>query len=76
MKRWIPAPKSDSQPHSNAVLGVSLNKGEQVQWAYRILPDGKQVVTGYDIIPPQLPKTIKKWLARSANKPSHKHRKQ
>jgi hypothetical protein len=53
MKHWIPAPSTDTQTHSGAVLGVSLNAGERVQWAYTILPDGRRMVTGYDIISPQ-----------------------
>jgi hypothetical protein len=68
MKQWIPAPANDSQPVSGAVLGVSLNPGESVQWAYTILPDGKRIVTGYDIIPPKIPKRLKKKISRAAKK--------
>jgi hypothetical protein len=60
MKRWVSAPKTDCRTAANAVLGVSLNVGERVQWAYTILPDGRRVVTGYDIIPPKIPKPAKK----------------
>ncbi|MDD5673830.1 MAG: hypothetical protein PHC61_06695 [Chitinivibrionales bacterium] len=50
MKQWIPAPGSNSQSVKNAVLGVSIDVGERVEWVYTILPDGKRVVTGYDIL--------------------------
>jgi hypothetical protein len=68
MKKWIPAPTNDLQPHSGAVLGVSLNPGERVQWACTILPDGRRIATGYDIIPPKLPTRLKKKLARAFTK--------
>jgi hypothetical protein len=68
MKHWIPAPSTDTQPHSGAVLGVSLNAGERVQWAYTILPDGRRVVTGYDIITPLLPRPTKKKRRRTEKK--------
>ena len=51
MKQWIPAPASDSQTVNGAVLGVSLNDGERVEWIYTVLPDGRRIVTGYDILP-------------------------
>lgn len=51
MKRWIPAPGSDYQTVNGSVLGVSLDVGERVEWAYSFLPDGRRIVTGYDIIP-------------------------
>ncbi len=51
MKRWIPAPGSDCWTDSGSVLGVSLDDGERVEWTYTILPDGKKIVTGYDILP-------------------------
>jgi hypothetical protein len=51
MKQWIQAPESGSQPVNGAVLGVSLDPGERVEWAYTILPDGRRIVTGYDILP-------------------------
>jgi hypothetical protein len=51
MKQWIPAPGSDSQAVNGAVLGVALNDGERVDWVYTILPDGRRIVTGYDILP-------------------------
>jgi len=51
MKQWIPAPASDRAISSGAVFGVSLDPGEQVRWAYTILPDGRRFVTGYDILP-------------------------
>ncbi len=51
MRQWVSAPEGDSQVVNGAVLGVSLNPGERVQWAYTILPDGRRVATGYDIIP-------------------------
>jgi len=66
MKQWIPAPGSDTILISGAVLGVSLNPGEQVQWAYTIMPDGKRVVTGYDIIPPKTSKRRKKKFFQTA----------
>jgi hypothetical protein len=51
MKRWISAPGSNDQIANGAILGVSLDDGERVEWVYTILPDGKKVVTGYDILP-------------------------
>jgi hypothetical protein len=51
MKQWIPAPGSDSQTVNGSVLGVSINDGERVDWVYTILPDGRRIVTGYDILP-------------------------
>jgi hypothetical protein len=68
MKQWVPAPTIDSQVVCGAVLGVSLNPGETVQWAYTILPDGRRIATGYDIIPPEIPKRLKKKLSRTAKK--------
>jgi hypothetical protein len=72
MKRWIRAPQSNIQPHSGAVLGVSLNPGEQVRWIYTILPDGSRVVTGYDIIAPCIAEKRKKKISRSLRKRSSK----
>jgi hypothetical protein len=51
MKQWRPAPASDSQTDNGAVLGVSLDDGERVEWVYTVLPDGRRIVTGYDILP-------------------------
>ena len=51
IKRWIPAPESDCRTDNGLVLGVSLDDGERVEWAYTILPDGRKIVTGYDILP-------------------------
>jgi hypothetical protein len=51
MKRWIPAPGNDSQTVNGAVLGAFLDAGERVEWVYTILPDGRRIVTGYDILP-------------------------
>ena len=51
MKRWIPAPGTNDQLANGAVLGVSLDDNERVEWAYTILPDGRKIVTGYDIRP-------------------------
>ncbi len=56
MKRWIPAPGNDDQTADGAILGVSLDVNERVEWVYTILPDGKKIVTGYEILPiPPLP---------------------
>jgi len=57
MKRWVPAPSTDTQPARGAMLGVLLDANERVEWAYTILPDGRRIVTGYDILPilPQEP---------------------
>ncbi len=57
MKKWIPAPGSNDQAGNGTILGVSLNIGERVEWVYTIMPDGKKVVTGYDILPilPKIP---------------------
>jgi hypothetical protein len=68
MTRWIPAPQSDNQPHGNAVLGVSLNPGEQVQWAYTLLPDGRKVITGYDIVAAKLQANLRNKVAGTARK--------
>jgi hypothetical protein len=51
MKRWIPAPGKSDQTANGAVLGVSLDPGERVEWVHTTLPDGRQIVTGYDILP-------------------------
>jgi hypothetical protein len=51
MSRWVSAPGNNSQTVNGSVLGVSLNTGERVEWAYTIMPDGRRVVTGYDILP-------------------------
>jgi hypothetical protein len=51
MKRWVPAPENDNQAISGAVLGVSLNPGERVEWVYTVMPDGRCIVTDYDILP-------------------------
>jgi hypothetical protein len=52
MKRWIPAPhQSDCQSVSGAIHGVNVGENELVRWAWTILPDGRSVVTGYDIVP-------------------------
>jgi hypothetical protein len=51
MKQWIPAPVSDSLIVNGTVLGVSLDDDERVEWAYTILPDGRRIVTVYDILP-------------------------
>jgi hypothetical protein len=59
VKQWVPAPATDAQRTPNALLGAYLNPGEQVQWAYTITPEGKRIVTGYDIIPPKASKRRK-----------------
>ena len=59
MKHWVLAPGNSTPLVSGAVLGVYLNPGEQVKWAYFITPDGKRVVTGYEIIPPETSKRRK-----------------
>jgi hypothetical protein len=51
MKNWVPAPGNNGQTANGTILGVSLQTGERVEWAYTILPDGRRVVTGYDILP-------------------------
>ena len=51
MKQWIPAPASDSQTESGAELGAFVNDGERVEWVFTVLPDGRRIVTGYDILP-------------------------
>jgi hypothetical protein len=51
MKRWIPAPASDFQAESGAVLGAFVDVGERVEWVYTIQPNGRRIVTGYDILP-------------------------
>ena len=51
MKKWVPAPGADDQTASGAVLGVSLDSDERVEWVYTVMPDGRRVVTGFDILP-------------------------
>lgn len=51
MKKWVPAPGTDDQTASGAVLGVSLDSDERVEWVYTVMPDGRRVVTGFDILP-------------------------
>ena len=51
IKRWVPAPNYTGQSAENAVLGVSVGLNERVEWVYTIMPDGRKVVTGYDILP-------------------------
>ena len=51
MKRWVPAPGGDNHTAGGAVLGVSLATGERVEWVYTVMPDGRRVVTGYNILP-------------------------
>jgi hypothetical protein len=61
MKRWIPAPDTHEQPANGAVLGISLDDSERVEWVYTILPDGRKIVTGYDIrsfLPDDLEKNL------------------
>jgi hypothetical protein len=50
MKHWVPAPGNYTPLISGAILGVSIDPGETVQWAYTILPDGRRIATGYDIV--------------------------
>ncbi len=69
MRRWISAPGSNSQLVSGGVLGVWLEGNERVEWVYTILPDGKRVVTGYDILPvlpPELEELLKSRLDNPA----------
>ncbi len=51
MKRRIPAPESECRTDSGSILGVSVDVDERVEWVYTILPDGRKIVTGYDILP-------------------------
>ena len=51
MKRWVPAPGCNYQTANGTVLGVSIEPSERVEWVYTILPDGKRIITGYDILP-------------------------
>jgi len=50
-RRWVPAPDDTDQAANNAVTGVFLDINERVEWVYSSMPDGKRVVTGYDILP-------------------------
>jgi hypothetical protein len=51
MKQWSSAPESNGQAVNGAVLGVSLDPGERVEWVYTVMPDGRRIVTGYNILP-------------------------
>jgi hypothetical protein len=51
MNRWISAPGNNDQIANGSALGVSLDEDERVEWVYTILPDGKKIITGYDILP-------------------------
>lgn len=67
MKRWVPAPGVDNQTDSGAVLSVSLAPGERVEWVYAVMPDGRRVVTGYDILPvltPDLARRFREWITK------------
>ena len=50
-KRWVPAPGSNAQTVNGCVLGVWLEGCERVEWVYTIMPDGRRIVTGYNILP-------------------------
>jgi len=64
MKRWISAQGNNDQIANGSVLGVSLDIDERVEWVYTILPDGRKIVTGYDILSilPQEPVDSTKFL--------------
>jgi hypothetical protein len=47
----IPASDTHEQSANGAVLGIFLDDNERVEWVYTILPDGRKIVTGYDIRP-------------------------
>ena len=49
MSRYVQAPTISTD--SGSVLGVSLNLNERVEWIYTTMPDGRRIVTGYDILP-------------------------
>jgi methenyltetrahydromethanopterin cyclohydrolase len=51
MKQWLPVPGNNDLSIAGSVAGVSRDVNERVEWVYTILPDGRRIVTGYDIIP-------------------------
>jgi hypothetical protein len=62
MKQWVPAPGEDNQAASGAVLGVSIDIGERVEWVYTVMPDGRRIITGYDILPALSPEEAEELL--------------
>jgi hypothetical protein len=57
-RRWVPAPNGTGQVDANAILGLALGSNEHVEWVYSIMPDGRRVVTGYDILPVLSPEQV------------------
>jgi hypothetical protein len=66
MKRWVPAPGGDNQTASGAVLGVSVGSGERAEWVYTVMPDGRRIITGYDILPVLSPEEAEELLKNRA----------
>jgi hypothetical protein len=50
--RIVKAPQSGQSDAWPLVDNVTLHEGEEVQWIWTTYPDGRRVVTGYEIIQP------------------------
>ena len=66
MSHYVQSPTISND--SGCVLGVSLNLNERVEWVYTTMPDGRRVVTGYDILPilPENPEPSTQNTSRTA----------
>lgn len=54
--RIVSAPQSGQAEALPLVNNVELHDNEEIQWIWTTYPDGRRVVTGYDIIQAEMPK--------------------
>ena len=47
------APRSEAGLASSAVVSVTVEDDEEIDWIWSYLTDGRRVVTGYRITPPR-----------------------
>jgi len=49
-KRIVHPPSAGGAEGASPVLSVTLAEGEEVNWLWTHFPDGRSVVTGYEVI--------------------------
>lgn len=49
-KRIVHPPATEGTERTSSVLSVALAEDEEVNWLWTHLPDGRSLVTGYEVI--------------------------
>lgn len=56
-RRWtthVCAPRDDRYLNPPTLISVTVRDGEDIQWIWTYLADGRRMVTGYRIIPQRM----------------------